>query len=155
GLRGEGRQERGSRSRGRAGQERRARPRDEGHEGGADDRRLRRRRRHDRGTAPASARRPRGPGFARQEIVSRVLIVADQAPERDVMAAAIAQAPHTVWAVAPGDLRIMAVREWDPDVIVMDLAPDGAALPLRMSMLRDPTIASVPFIAVGESEDEA
>ena len=86
----------------------------------------------------------------------RVLIVADAAPAREVMALALArEGPHTVRSVAPGDLRIANAREWSPDIIIMDLATDGAALPLRIGMLRDPELATVPFIALGDSEDEA
>lgn len=58
-------------------------------------------------------------------------------------------------AVSPGDLRISTARDWEPDVIVMDLATDGAALPLRIGMLRDPSLSGIPFVAMGESEDEA
>jgi CheY-like chemotaxis protein len=87
--------------------------------------------------------------------MGRILLVAEPAAARDDMAGAIAAAPHTVRAVSPGDLRIASAREWDPDVIVMDLATDSAALPLRMGMLRDPLLSSVPFIVLGDSEDEA
>jgi CheY-like chemotaxis protein len=87
--------------------------------------------------------------------VSRILLVAEAAPSRDALAMAISSAPHTVLAVAPGELRIAAARDWAPDVIVMELAPDGAALPLRIGMLRDPSLADVPFVALGDNEDEA
>ncbi|MBI4510262.1 MAG: hypothetical protein HY698_11560 [Deltaproteobacteria bacterium] len=87
--------------------------------------------------------------------MSRILLVADPAPMRDELAVAIARGPHTVKAIAPGDLRIEAMREWEPDVVVMDLAAEGAALPLRMVMLRDSQLSQVPFVALGQSEDEA
>ena len=37
----------------------------------------------------------------------------------------------------------------------MDLAGNGATLALRIGMLRDPALATVPFVALGDSEDEA
>ena len=87
--------------------------------------------------------------------MSRVLLVADAPPVRERLSRAIAAGPHTVKTVAPGDLRLEAARDWEPDIIVMDLSTDGAALPLRIGMLRDPLLANIPFIALGESEDEA
>ena len=87
--------------------------------------------------------------------MSRVLLVSDERRLREQLAGAIASGPHTVRAVAAGDLRVEAARDWEPDVIVMDLSPDGAALQLRIGMLRDPDLAHVPFVVVGDSEDEA
>lgn len=87
--------------------------------------------------------------------MSRVLVIADQPAERQALATEIARAPHTVKAIAAGDLRIEAARDWAPDIIVMQMSTDSAALPLRIGMMRDPELSSVPFIVIGGSEDEA
>jgi CheY-like chemotaxis protein len=87
--------------------------------------------------------------------VSRILLVADEGGGREKLATAIATGPHTVKTLSPSDLRIEGVRDWQPDVIVMDLATDSSALPQRIAMLRDPELSGVPFVAIGESEDEA
>jgi CheY-like chemotaxis protein len=87
--------------------------------------------------------------------MSRVLLIADQSVARDELAIEIAHGPHTVKAVSAGDLRMSAARDWSPDIILMDLSSDGAALPMRIRMMRDPELASVPFVAMGDSEEEA
>lgn len=81
--------------------------------------------------------------------------MADPAPERDAVVKALARAPHTVKAVSLADLRLEAARDWEPDVIILQLKADSAALPLRIGMLRDPVLANVPLVVLGESEDEA
>ena len=87
--------------------------------------------------------------------MSRILIVSDEGIDRDLLAAALASAPHTVKTVEPGYWKTDTVRDWSPDIIVMDLSTDGASLPIRIGMLRDPELSRVPFVAIGESEDEA
>lgn len=87
--------------------------------------------------------------------MGRILVVADADKVRDELVARIATGPHTVRAIAPGDLHIEAAREWDPDVIVMNLATDSSVLPIRIGMLRDPALSGVPLVALGESEEEA
>lgn len=87
--------------------------------------------------------------------MSRILIVGDDGLERDLLAQAISAAPHTVKTIAPSEWRAQLARDWSPDIIVMDLATDGASLPIRISMLRDPELARIPFVGIGDSEDEA
>lgn len=87
--------------------------------------------------------------------MSRILLIADHIRARDELAAAIAKGPHTVLATSAGDLSMAAVRDWAPDVIVMDMSTNGAALPMRIRLLRDPSLADIPFVAVGDSEEEA
>jgi len=87
--------------------------------------------------------------------VSRILIVAEPAPARDELAQVLAAAPHTVKTVAPGELVMTDTRDWAPDVILMHIGTDGPALNLRIGLLRDPDLAEVPFVAMGDSEDEA
>lgn len=87
--------------------------------------------------------------------MSRVLFVADASATRERISSALLGAPHTVKTLSPGELRIDGVREWQPDVIVMDLATDSSVLPMRIGLLRDPELSRIPFIAVGDSEDEA
>jgi CheY-like chemotaxis protein len=87
--------------------------------------------------------------------VSRILVVANRDAARDELVDALRRAPHTVKAVSPADLAIANAREWEPDLIVMQVAAEDAALPLRISMLRDPSLSQIPFIAIGDSEAEA
>jgi hypothetical protein len=82
-------------------------------------------------------------------------MVADESRSRDELAAAIALAPHTVKIITLGSLRISDARDWDPDIVMMWMQTDSAALPTRIAMLRDPNLSGIPFIAVGDSEDEA
>jgi CheY-like chemotaxis protein len=87
--------------------------------------------------------------------VSRILVLCDDGIERDLLAQAIASAPHTVKTMAPSEWQAGVVRDWSPDIIVMELATDGASLPIRINMLRDPELSRIPFVALGDSEDEA
>lgn len=82
-------------------------------------------------------------------------MIAEPSPERERLATGLSAAPHTVRQVSAGDLRLDSARDWAPDVIVMTLGTDDAALALRMGMMRDPELAQVPFVVIGGSEDEA
>ena len=86
--------------------------------------------------------------------MSRVLLIGEADELRERLERAIADGPHTVRAVDPVE-TLSAARDWSPDIIIMDLATDGNTLPVRISMLRDPELASIPFVALGESEEEA
>jgi CheY-like chemotaxis protein len=86
--------------------------------------------------------------------MSRVLLIAEADEQRERLERAIAGGPHTVRAVPPLE-TLTAARDWAPDVIIMDLATDAATLPLRIRMLRDPELAGIPFVALGDSEEEA
>jgi len=86
--------------------------------------------------------------------VSRVLLVGEPDAERSRLERVIGEGPHTVRAVAPVETLEIA-RDWAPDIIIMDLATDGATLPVRIGMLRDPALATIPFVALGDSEEEA
>jgi CheY-like chemotaxis protein len=86
--------------------------------------------------------------------VSRILLVGEPDPERTRLQQIIGQGPHTVRAVSPFE-TVEIAREWSPDIIIMDLATDGNSLPVRINMLRDPELAAIPFVALGDSEEEA
>ena len=84
----------------------------------------------------------------------RILLIGEADEQRARLERVIGDGPHTVRAISPPEM-LAAARDWAPDIIVMDLATDSGALPLRIGMLRDPELATIPFVAVGESEEEA
>ena len=86
--------------------------------------------------------------------MSRVLLIGEPDEQRERLERAIAEGPHTVRAITSVE-TMSAAREWAPDIIVMDLATDAGTLPLRIGMMRDPELARIPFVALGESEEEA
>jgi len=82
------------------------------------------------------------------------LLVAEPDSERTRLEEAIAAGPYTVRSAAPFE-SVHIARDWAPDIIIMDLATDGATLPIRINMLRDPEVSGIPFVALGDSEEEA
>ena len=87
--------------------------------------------------------------------MSRVYLLADDPYFRRNLERALRKQSHLVHTSALGDFHAAQVREFEPDVVVLDLASNGASAPVRLALLRDPELAEVPLIAVAASLEEA
>jgi DNA-binding response OmpR family regulator len=87
--------------------------------------------------------------------MSRVFLLADDARVRDQLEGVLRGQRHVVQSRSMGDFAAGEARDFDPDIVIMDLASNGAAAPVRLALLRDPELKRVPLIAVASSADEA
>jgi DNA-binding response OmpR family regulator len=85
-------------------------------------------------------------------VSSRILIVEDQADVAQLIEVVLVGEGHTV-AVAPDGARgLMMARDWDPDLILMDImlpGVDGGTLISRLR--REKETAGLPIIAMSAS----
>jgi hypothetical protein len=87
--------------------------------------------------------------------VSRVYLVADSPKMRADLGAALCARGHIVSGAALGSFDAGDVRDFAPDLFVLDLSANGASAPVRLSILRDPDLGRIPMIAVAGREEDA
>src|SRR5690349_17163474 len=87
--------------------------------------------------------------------MSRVFVLADNLAVRADIETALRRHRHVVRSHGVGDFHTDAAREFAPDVVIMDLAGNGACAPARLALLRDPDLHDVPVVALAASADEA
>jgi DNA-binding response OmpR family regulator len=87
--------------------------------------------------------------------MSRVYLLADDPGLRADLERLLRRQRHIVHASAMGAFRPGEARDFEPDILIMDLVANGASAPVRLSLLRDPALKAVPLIAVADSADEA
>jgi DNA-binding response OmpR family regulator len=87
--------------------------------------------------------------------MSRVFVLADDQAVRADIETALRRHRHVVQSHGVGGFHTDAAREFAPDVVIMDLAGNGACAPARLALLRDPALHDVPVVALASSPDEA
>lgn len=89
----------------------------------------------------------------------RVLVVEDNDLNRKLFCDVLKAGGFEVEPVADGDLVLNAARAFAPDLVLMDIQlPNVSGLDLIAAIKRDPSLASVPVLAVtayaGKGDEE-
>jgi DNA-binding response OmpR family regulator len=87
--------------------------------------------------------------------MSRVYLLADDPRLRQNLELELRRHRHVVHSCTMGEFFAGDLREFEADVLIMDLATDGACAPARLAMLRDPMLAEIPLVAVAATAEEA
>ncbi len=83
---------------------------------------------------------------------SRILVVEDQQDVAELIQVVLRGEGHTVAIAKDGAQGLMLSRDWDPDLILMDImlpGVDGGTLIARLR--QEPETASLPIIAMSAS----
>ena len=81
--------------------------------------------------------------------MAKLLIVDDRASNRELLRTALENAGHEIREAEDGASSLTAMREWHPDLVLMDIQMpglDGYAVLERV--LADPDLCQIPLIAV-------
>ena len=83
---------------------------------------------------------------------SRILVVEDQQDVAELIQVVLRGEGHTVAIAKDGAQGLMLSRDWDPDLILMDIMLPGVDGGTLISRLRqEPETASLPIIAMSAS----
>lgn len=93
----------------------------------------------------------------RNGLSPRVLVVEDQEPTREALAALLSDGGFEVAVAGDGEEALGVARSFSPDVVVMDFGLPGLnGWETTLRLKRDPQTAAVPVVAVtGHGQQEA
>lgn len=94
------------------------------------------------------------PGARAHEIAGRVLVVDDNAANRDLLARRLAREGHAVEIAAGGGIALDLVRDEDFDLILLDiLMPDMSGYDVLATLKADPRTREIPVIMISALDD--
>jgi two-component system cell cycle response regulator DivK len=81
--------------------------------------------------------------------MARLLIVDDKASNRELLRTTLEHAGHEIHEAEDGPSSLIAMREWLPDLVLMDIQMPGLdGYAVLEKVLADPDLRHIPLVAV-------
>ena len=87
--------------------------------------------------------------------MSRVFLMSNDLRLRGQIELELRRSQHVVHARAMSAFFTTEARSFEPDAIILDCRDESAAAQVRLELLRDPILSSIPLVAIAHSSEEA